>query len=177
MKHSVVFGVLFAGVVASAQADEWKMMPFKEDGWSPDFTLAVAAGHMATDIDGVDDDAAYGIQLSLNCPWFSPPFGNIRQQFNYNVFDNDGVKVSTIELNPRWYEVDGNLSYGIGPGIGYVQVEPDNGNDHDEWAVQLGADIEYRQGSMFYGFGSRYQRVNDSAADNLLTQFKVGVNF
>lgn len=177
MKHTLTCGLLFAVLAAPAQAEGWKMLPFKEPGWSPEFTLSVNTGPMDFDVDGVDTDNATGLQLSLNCPWFSPPAGNIRQQFNYNTFDHDGVKVTTFEMNPHWYTGKGGLTFGAGPGIGYVWVDPDSGSDDSMWALQLSADVEYRTGALFIGAGTRYQFTENGDADNLLTQVKVGVNF
>ena len=83
-------------------AAEWTFLPYQDSDWSPDFTLAAATGSAAIDsttkdkatgVSGSDSstETINGLQLSLNCPWFSPPSGNIRQQFNYNSFsDSDG---------------------------------------------------------------------------------------
>lgn len=177
MKNLLTAAVLFAGLITSAQADGWIMSPYKQAGWSPDFTLAVTAGPMDFDIAGMDVDTALGVQLSLNCPWFSPPSGTIRQQFNYNTFDNNNVTINTLEMNPHWYGSSGKLSYGAGPGLGYVWVKPDVGLDDSMWAFQLSADVEYRHGVLFAGIGTRYQFTSGGDADNLLTQVKFGVNF
>ncbi|MGM0554615.1 MAG: hypothetical protein ACQETK_12760 [Pseudomonadota bacterium] len=177
MKNVLATAALFAGLITTAHADGWTMKPYQQADWSPEFTLAATAGPMDADISGLGTDTALGAQLSLNCPWFTPPKGNIRQQFNYNTFDNDGVKISTIEMNPRWYGSSGNISYGAGPGLGYVRVNPDDGPSDSMWAFQLGGDVEYRHGALFAGVGVRYQFTSGGDADNLLGQVKLGVNF
>lgn len=178
--------VLAASTLASqALAGEWEMLPFKNAGWSPDFTLALTTGPMDPDVDGVDSDTASGVQLSLNCPWFSPPEGTIRQQFNYNTFDDGNVEIKSFELNPHWYVGDEALQYGFGPGLGYVWATPKGLDEQGMWSVQLSADIEYRSGAFFVGAGTRYQVTQSKDfgagtkddANNLLTQIKVGMNF
>lgn len=188
MRTPIVQGLLLlaaSSLASQALAGEWEMLPFKKDGWSPDFTLALTAGPMDPDVEGVDSDTATGVQLSLNCPWFSPPEGSIRQQFNYNVFDDDNVEIKSFELNPHWYVGDETLQYGFGPGLGYLWVTPNGGDEQGLWSLQLSADIEYRTGAFFVGAGTRYQftQSKDFGAgskqdvNNLLTQIKVGVNF
>jgi len=110
----------------------------------------------------------------------------IRQQFNYNRFDEDGLEIATLEMNPRYYMGEGDLTFGVGPGIGYVWAEADAaGVDEGMWALQLGADIEYRRGALYLGAGTRYQLTQDEelgntgekGVDNGLSTVKVGVNF
>ncbi|WP_018936253.1 hypothetical protein [Thioalkalivibrio sp. ALJ24] len=177
MKTAFTTAVLCAGLVGTAQAGEWTTSPYQDPEWSPDFTLAATAGPMDVDVSGVGSDTAVGAQFSMNCPWFSPPAGNIRQQFNYNRFDNDGLKLQTFEMNPRWFGGSGRLTYGAGPGIGYVRTNPDDESSDSMWAFQVGADVEYRHGALFAGAGVRQQFTSGGDADNLLGQVKVGVNF
>lgn len=168
-----------------AVAGEWRMMPFKDAEWSPDFTVALTYGVLDPDTNIADSDGALGLQVSLNCPWFSPPSGIIRQQFNLNRFDDHGLELTTFEINPRYYIGDGNLRFGFGPGFGYMWADPPLGGNEGLWTLQLGADIEYRTGALFLGLGTRYQfteneRVGfsrDSGMDNWLTTAKVGMNF
>jgi hypothetical protein len=177
MKRALALGVLLTGLAGPLLADGWTMLPFKEPGWSPQFTLSINYGPMDPDIRGVGTDNAIGAQLSLDCPWFSPPTGTIRQQFNFNSFDNDGLKIQTLEMNPHWYVGEGNLRFGVGPGVGYVRGKPEVGDDDSVWGFQLNADIEYRHGALFAGVGTRYQYTEGGKADNLLTQVKLGINF
>jgi len=180
----VLLFVLFNATGLKA-AEGWQTFPFMDAEWSPDFTLALSYGIMAPDTNPDNSDPALGLQFSLNCPWFTPPQGMIRQQFNYNRFDEGLLEIATLEMNPRYYFGNGNLTFGVGPGVGYVWVDRDGFGSEGLWAFQLGADLEYRQGRLFLGLGSRYQFTqdkmigtsNDSGMDNWLTTAKVGVNF
>lgn len=186
MKFKALFGAGVAAAalftVSTAQAGEWKTMPLFDDDWSPEFTLAYGGGILNGD--DVDGDFAHSAQFSLNCPWFTPPTGAIRQQFNYNVSNDGNTDIQSLEMNPRYYFGTDDLRFGIGPGVGHVWAE-NGANTRNAWSVQAGADLEYRSGKFFTGAAVRYQLaqkggtantgVND--LDNLLTTVRVGVNF
>ena len=185
-KKLVWFGVLasLSGAPAFADEGEWVIGPAWEDDWSADFTLALTANYMDPEI--VDGDTGLGLQLSLNCPWFQPPSGIIRQQFNLNKFEKGGIKLTTFELNPHYYvEVTPSVWLGYGPGFGYMWTDLDEGDSSRMWTFQFSGDIEYRQGALFLGAGARYQITqdkeivpsDDKGVDNLLVQLKAGVNF
>ena len=166
-------------------AGEWIVAPYKDPNWSADFTLAVQSGKMDPGSNLGDDDDMTGLQLSLNCPWFTPPSGNIRQQFNYNKFDNNAIEVTTFEMNPRYYVGEGKVTYGIGPGIGYMWAKPNGGEETTMFTYQLGADVEYRNGAFYAGVSVRRMFTQDDnikgttvdGLDNTLTAVKLGVNF
>lgn len=171
-------------VPVSAHGAGWNLLPFQDEDWSADLTLAATGGLMDPDVEGLDSDTAVGAQFSLNCPWFEPPQGQIRQQFNYTTYDEGSVEIRSLELNPHYYMGEGNLTFGFGPGLGYVQVENDAGADDSMLAGQFSADLEYRRGRLFVGAGSRYQWTegadlgdNGQTVDNWLHQVKLGVNF
>lgn len=181
-----ILGTLCLISISTASfAAEWKIAPYKDADWSADFTLAIQAGNMSHDSNLGSSDDITGIQLSLNCPWFTPPSGNIRQQFNYNKFDNNSIEVTTFEMNPRYYVGDGKVTYGIGPGIGYMWATPNGGVETTMWTFQLGVDVEYRDGAFFAGISSRYMitqgdnitGTSQNGLDNTLTAIKVGINF
>lgn len=187
-KQLVTFSLLASLASASVLAEEkkeWTFGPAFEEGWDPQFTVAAAANYMDPDISDVDGDLGLGLQLSLNCPWFQPPSGVIRQQFNLNKFDNDGIELTTFEINPRYYvDMSPAIRVGAGPGFGYMWTDADEGDENDMWTLQLGGDVEYRQGALFLGAGARYQFTQDESlgvdnddADNWLVQLKAGVNF
>ena len=169
----------------TSDSGEWVMGPAFKPEWKPHFTIAATAGYLDPDINGVSGSSSPGIQLSLNCPWFSPPTGAIRQQFNYNTFNNDGQKLKSLEMNPRYFiPASPSILVGFGPGLGYLWTESDLGKDKNVWALQLGADIEYRYKRLYLGLGTRYQWTQDKeigvankGANNLLTTAKLGFNF
>jgi hypothetical protein len=187
-KRIIAIGLLTTLAVGQLQAEEeegWVIGPAFKGGWSPDFTLALSLNYIEPDIHGVDGDIGGGLQLSLNCPWFQPPSGVIRQQFNYNKFDKDGIELTTFEINPRYYvDVSPTTRVGAGPGFGYMWTDADVGEENGMWTFQLGGDVEYRQGALFLGAGARYMLtenqslgIDNRGADNWLVQLKAGVNF
>lgn len=187
-KRLVSFVLLASVATAPVFAEEnkgWTLGPAFEEGWDPHFTIAATANYINPDIAGVDSDSSLGLQISLNCPWFQPPSGVIRQQFNINKFDNDGIELTTFELNPRYYvNMSPAVMVGVGPGIGYMWTDAAVGAESNMWTFQLGGDVEYRQGAMFLGAGARYQLtensplgVGNTGADNWLVQLKAGINF
>ncbi|MGD8590659.1 MAG: hypothetical protein PVG22_17700 [Chromatiales bacterium] len=176
---------LFATPVLAEDESGWVLGPAFKEGWEADFTLALTANYIDPDISNVDGDGGVGMQVSLNCPWFQPPSGVIRQQFNLNQFDNDGIEFTTFEINPRYFvEMSPSVMLGVGPGFGYMWTDADVGKSDDMWTLQLGGDIEYRQGAFYLGAGARYMWTQDKdigltsdGADNWLAQLKMGVNF
>lgn len=181
---SVLFalaGTLFA---TSASAELVKMWPYKDANWDPDFNLFITAGQFDPAVSGLDTESVTGLQLSLNCPWFGPPVGAIRQNMNYNMVKADGYDLNTFEINPRWYAVDDNLRYGAGPGFGYMWVKPDVGDDASSVTLQLSASVEYTIDKFIIGAGTRYQYTLDQdingsgdGFNNMLTDIKIGFDF
>lgn len=167
----------------SALAEGWVMGPAFKDGWNPEFTLAAVGGSM--DVDHAGSDLYTGLELSLNCPWFQPPTGAIRQQFNIGTYDNNGIEITSFEMNPNYFmTLAPNLTLGVGPGVGYVRASDMNGPTEGLWSVQASANLNYRNGPLFLGAGARYQDTRDktlspgvSGADNWLVSAKVGINF
>lgn len=185
MKNNLLGTLLVVAMLApaSAQAEGWNFLPYQDEDWSADLTLAATGGLMDPEVDGVDSDTAFGAQLSMNCPWFEPPQGNIRQQFNYTQYDEDSLEIRSLELNPHYYLGTGNLTFGIGPGLGYVWVDGGGSASDSMWAGQISADLEYRRGRLFVGIGTRYQMTQgadfgagEEPVDNWLHQVKLGIN-
>jgi len=182
---SLLMAVAGTLVATSVSAGEYiKMWPYKDPNWDPEFNLSIAAGQFDPQNSGMDSESVTGVQLSLNCPWFGPPLGALRQQFNFNVVDADTYTINTFEINPRWYAVDGNLRYGAGPGFGYMWINPDVGENADTWTLQLSVAAEYRIDKISFGIGSRYQYTMDQdinrsgeGMDNVLTDVKIGFDF
>ena len=76
-----------------------------------------------------------------------------------------------------------DLSFGVGPGVGLVQAEI-AGHSTTLYALQLGADFDYRIGLLNLGLGARWQATENkeivpgrSGADNALIQARIGLNF
>ncbi|MDH5784719.1 MAG: acyloxyacyl hydrolase [Chromatiales bacterium] len=177
-------GTLFCG---SALAGEYiKMWPYKDPNWDPEFNLSVTAGQFDPSPNGMQNETSLGLQLSLNCPWFGPPVGALRQQFNLNKVDGDGYDLTTFEINPRWYAVDGNLRYGAGPGFGYMWIKPESSllGDESSFTLQVSAAIEYRIDNISLSAGTRYQHTSNQdmwgsgdGMNNIITDIKIGFDF
>ena len=184
MKHkntalALVCALAFSG---NALAEGWTFGPAFKDGWKPEFTVAGVLG--ALDPDHAGSGLYKGVEVSLNCPWFQPPTGAIRQQFNIGRFNHDGLSLTSIEMNPNYFVSVGNgWSVGAGPGIGFVRAKLD-GREAAMSSVQVSANVAYRSGALFFGAGARYQDTRNkelvpgkSGADNWLLMAKVGFNF
>ena len=185
MKTRMSALTLFSAVALSgpAMAEGWVLGPAFKDGWKPEFTLAAVGGSM--DADHAGSDLYGGLEFSLNCPWFQPPKGVIRQQFNIGAYDDDGMEVTSFEINPNYFmALSPKWSLGVGPGIGYVRASYMDGSTEGLWSVQASANLNYRSGPLFMGVGARYQNTEDETlapgikgADNWLVSAKVGINF
>ncbi len=166
---------------SAAFADGWKMFPFLDASWKPNFTLAATVGSM--DIKDVGAATSPGLELSLDCPWFQPPKGSLRQQFNYGTYSKDNISLSIWEMNPHYYmTVAEGWTVGFGPGVGYVQGTVGS-YEAKLPSIQFSADVNYRNGHYFAGIGARVQNArNDqigalTGLDNSLVNVKMGYNF
>lgn len=180
--HKCVGGAALALAAASASAGEWQFLPILKDGYKPDLVLSAVGGSL--DPQGAAADTYLGLELAMNCGLFQTPSGVVRTKISYGGYDHDGLEYRSFEVNPRWtVPLAQNLSFGIGPGIGYVRTEV-GGRDTDLFAWQVGADLDYRLGRVSFGLGLRWQdtvnkRVAPGAegAENWLVQAKVGYAF
>jgi hypothetical protein len=181
--QSALLGLLFAVAAAPALAEgEWKTLPVLDPAYKADLTLSALVGSMNPQ--HVSSDSSVGAELAFNCILLEPPTGIIRSKISVNRFSNDGLKLTTYEVNPRWtFNVDKNLSVGFGPGIGYVDAKA-GGNTKGLWAGQLGADMDYRIGQINLGLAARWQGTQNrtiatgvKGADNTLIEAKIGYAF
>lgn len=185
MEFRCVRGVLTAALCAcagSAVAGEWQFLPVLKDGYKPEFVLSAVGG--ALDPKGADRDTYAGVELAFNCGLFQTPVGVVRTKVSYGGYDHDGLEYRSFEVNPRWtMPVAQNLSFGVGPGIGYVRTEAGDRDAH-MFAWQLGADLDYRMGRLNLGLGARWQDTLDKSVapgikgvENWLVQAKIGLAF
>ena len=162
-------------------AGDWKFLPVADKGYAPAFVASVTGGIM--DPQHVGSGDAWGLELAFNCGLVQTPTGVVRTKLSVNKFDKAGLELTTVELNPRWtIPVAKDLTFGVGPGIGWVKA--DGGRNVDMFAWQAGADLDYRIGQLNLGLGARWQdTVNKNlgggreGADNWLVQAKVGIAF
>ena len=174
--------VTLAAATAPAFAGDWKFLPILDKDYRPNFVASVTGGML--DPKHGSSDTALGLELAMNCGLFQTPTGVVRTKLSWNRYDKDGVTLNTVELNPRWtIPVAQNLTFGVGPGIGYVKADA-GGRTTDLFAWQAGADLDYRIGQVNLGLGARWQdTVNKDiapgmqGAENWLVQAKVGFAF
>lgn len=158
-------------------------------GWKDDYKAEPAVSVMLGQMDpgdNMDSDTISGIEFSLNCPLVKPPNNRIRQQISYTTYDDQGVEITSIELNPHYVvEVSPGLEIGGGPGLGYVMVDGAAG-DGSVFGLQLGVSAHYTlQSPLFIGAEARYQITGEddfgaatkSDVDNYRIALKVGYSF
>ena len=173
---------LTLGATAS-QADGLRFFAGKEAGFKFEPTIALTGGVMNATAANDDANFVYGLDFNMNCGLIQTPTGVVRTKLSVNKFDKAGLELTTVELNPRWtIPVAKDLTFGVGPGIGWVKA--DGGRNVDMFAWQAGADLDYRIGQLNLGLGARWQdTVNKNlgggreGADNWLVQAKVGIAF
>jgi opacity protein-like surface antigen len=153
-----------------AQSDEFKMFPiFTDDDFKANIEVAAVVGYMDFDRSAIDDRNVYGVELSFDCPVFTLPGNNpLRQQLSVNRSDKGGFKVTSIEMNPYYFiDLADDLVLGVGPGIGAVHGEPDNGQDQWLFAVQAGAGLKYYMNNFLVGADLRYQWTAEKNFSNV----------
>jgi hypothetical protein len=171
-------------VSSSAFAGDWKLLPVRDADFKPEVTVSAVAGSLDPQHGGTGTGTYSGIELALNCLLLQPPSGVMRTHISLGQFDHDGLKLTDFEINPRWtVKLNQDLSFGVGPGIGLVKAEI-AGQSATLFALQLGADLDYRMGPLNLGLGARWQATEGkeilrgrSGADNALLQARIGFNF
>ena len=184
MQRSLYSIILGFGLVASgsAVAGEWKAFPVRDADYKPEMTLSLVGGNMNPS--HVANGSYVGAELAFNCIAIQPPTGIIRSKVSLGSFDKNGMKITTFEVNPRWTtHLSDNLTFGIGPGIGYVKTDM-AGQTTNMAALQAGVELDYRIGALNLGLGARWQGTQNKlvtntlrGADNALIQAKLGINF
>jgi len=183
-KLLTLIGLGLATLSASAIAGEWKFLPVLDSSYKPDMAVFVTGGSLTPSNSGSSSGAYAGAELDFNCLMMQPPAGVIRSKISYGQFNQNGLKISTFEVNPHWtVEIQKDLTVGVGPGVGYVNTDI-NGQTTSLAALQIGGDLDYRVGMIDLGLGARWQYTADkeiapgvTGANNFLIQAKVGVSF
>lgn len=178
-----LMGLVLATAATGAAAEGWDFLAGLSDDYQAQPTLSLVGGVMDPDFGAVGSGALYGLEVALNCPLLQPPSNRIRQQLSLTQYDEDGVEVTSLELNPHYViPMSENLEIGFGPGFGVLDVEAGSQDDL-LLGVQAGASVHYRQGAFFAGAEARYQVTTeerfggtDQGADNVRVLLKVGVN-
>lgn len=180
--RTAIAAMSLIGMTGSATAGEWKFLPILDKDYKPEMTLSLIGGLL--DPKEADRDTFAGLELAMNCGLFQTPSGVVRTKISFARFDHDGYDYRTFEVNPRWtVPIAQNLSFGIGPGIGYVKTKVGS-RDTEMFAWQIGADLDYRIGQINLGLGARWQdtvnktvAIGTEGAENWLVQAKIGFAF
>lgn len=166
----------------TAIADGFTFAPFLQEGFKYEPTLSFIGGQLDPDVDNVDESGVVGIELSFNCPLLATPTNGIREQLSITSFDKDGLEMTSFEINPH-YVINLSPSFGIGfgPGIGLVNVEYD-GDSETAFTGQLGASLQYRTGTLYFGLEARQQYTAnidmlDDDVNNTRISLKIGHDF
>ena len=170
-----------------AASDKFVAFPiFTDDTWKPNFEVAAVAGHVDFLPKGIDSGTMYGMELSFDCPVFTLPGDNLlRQQLNLNQYDKNGLRVTTIEMNPYYFvDITEDLVFGFGPGIGGVHADLDGGKDQWMLAAQVGAGVKYYIDGFIIGADLRRQWTaskdfgnGNQDLDNMRFLLKAGYRF
>ena len=178
-----LIGLAAATASHTVAAEDWSFPGFNADGYRLQPTVALVGGVMDPDIGPADAGGVYGLELSMDCPLLQPPTNSIRQQVSLTQYDEDGVEITSFEINPHYVmPVADNLEFGFGPGIGIMDVDA---GSHDDTllGIQAGASLHYREGAFFAGAEARYQVTTeerfgnrDRDANNARVLLKVGMN-
>jgi len=185
MKLSSLGALISIGLATcsiSVFADGWKYLPVLDSQYKANTTLSIVGG--ALNSTPVGSGGYVGAELAFNCLLLQPPTGVIRSKISYGKFDHNGLLLNTFEVNPRWTtELNNNLTFGVGPGIGLVRTEK-NGQTTSMAALQVGADLDYKIGALSLGLAARWQDTRnkiiapgEQGANNTLLEAKVGYNF
>lgn len=139
----------------STQAEGWEILPITNSDYQADFAIAAIGGKINSDD---IDSSTKGVELSLNCPLLKAPNHTIRQQVSYLSTDKNGIKSKSFELSPHhMFNLENNLSVGIGPSLGVVKVETSDG---DDTAFTYGAGVSARYDvSKNFFVGAEVRRV------------------
>lgn len=181
MTRSILMALAGLLVASSAFAETSTdgLFPIAESDYRPNPVVSLLGGSM-TPKEG-DAGSVVGVELSLDCPLFQPPTGQVRQQISYTVYDKNQVQVTNIELNPHWMsEISENFTAGFGPGLGLVQTSVSGGESESYFGLGFGASASYRASSLQLGAEYREQLTqtkNEADLNNSRFLVKVGYIF
>ncbi len=152
----IAAGTLIFSMSASAEDQGWNWFAGSDENFVMEPAVSFIAGSMSPK--NGDSGNITGLELSFNCPLLQPPTNSIRQQISMTKFDENGLEVTSIEINPHYVaEISPGLFIGGGPGFGYVSADTST-KDTDMFAFQLGTSVRYNISELFFlGGEARYQ--------------------
>lgn len=178
--------VLAASLVltTAASAKEFKVLPILDSGFCPNIQVGLSAGYM--NLKNVNaDGATAGIEISLDCPVFTLPWDNLRQQIMLNRFDSNGLAMTNLEFNPYYLiTLSNGVEWGFGPGFGVIFSDAQKSDT--VLTLQAGTGLKYNiSKEMYAGADIRAQWTQEARLttgykeelDNYRAQVKVGYRF
>lgn len=169
---------------SNAGAGEFRALPILDAGFCPNIQVGLSAGYM--NLKNVSaSGATAGIEISLDCPVFTLPWDNLRQQIMLNHFNSDGLQMTNLEFNPYYLvTLNNGVEWGFGPGFGVIFSEMDKSDT--VFTLQAGTGLKYNISREIYtGADVRYQWTQKADLtntykedlDNYRAQVKIGYRF
>lgn len=169
---------------ASANAKEFKALPILDNNFCPNIQVGLSAGYMnLKNVNAAGSTA--GIEISLDCPVFTLPWDNLRQQIMLNHFDSDGLEMTNLEFNPYYLiTLNNGVEWGFGPGFGVIFSDAERSDT--VFTLQAGTGLKYNINKELYtGADVRWQWTQSAELapgikedlDNYRAQVKIGYRF
>ncbi|DAB37412.1 MAG TPA: hypothetical protein CFH83_11320 [Sulfuricurvum kujiense] len=169
---------------SSANAKEFKALPILDKNFCPNIQVGLSAGYMnLKNVNAAGSTA--GIEISLDCPVFTLPWDNLRQQIMLNRFDSDGLEMTNLEFNPYYLiTLNNGVEWGFGPGFGVIFS--DAAKSDTVFTLQAGTGLKYNISKEIYtGADIRWQWTQKAELtpnqkedlDNYRAQVKIGYRF
>lgn len=179
---SVLMASLLFGLTANGQ--EFKVLPILDKNFCPNIQVGLSTGYM--NLKNVNaEGSTVGIEISLDCPVFTLPWDNLRQQVMLNHFDSDGLEMTNLEFNPYYLiTLKNGIEWGFGPGFGVIFSDAHKSDT--VFTLQAGTGLKYNISKELYtGADVRWQWTQKAELtqnykedlDNYRAQVKIGYRF
>lgn len=185
MKKKLLLTLVILSTTLFGAAKETKILPIFTGGYCAAPTVALMGGYGKYK-DADNGAATYGVELGFACPVFQIKDLEINQVLSLVHSDKDGLKATTLEMNPRiMFAINEKTKFGFGPGLGVVFAET-SGEKDTVIGVNLGASLNYNiTPEVFIGIESRYQWTQkaefttgtETNLNNSRTMLKIGRHF
>jgi len=179
---AVLMSALLLGTLSDAK--DFKVLPILDEGFCPNIQVGLISGYM--NLKNVNaEGATVGIEISLDCPVFTLPWDNLRQQIMLERFHSDGLEMTNLEFNPYYLiTLDNGVEWGFGPGFGVIFSDAQSADT--VFTLQAGTGLKYNLSKQIYtGADIRWQWTQKAELtpgfkedlDNYRAQVKVGYRF
>ncbi len=168
----------------SVSAKEFKVLPILDGNFCGNVKVGAAAGYINFSnipAAGITE----GVEITFDCPVFTLPWDNLRQQIMLNRFNGDGLNMTSLEFNPYYIiTLDNGVEWGFGPGWGVHWT--DTYKSDVAFSFQVGTGLQYNISKELYtGADVRYQWTQQidvtpgvsETLDNYRAQVKIGYRF